>query len=343
MSVPPPTYGGTELVVANLIDGLSGLGHEVTVYAPGDSRVPGSLRSFYGGAVWPPNPYQELAHVTHAIHDLLGSEPFDVVHAHAAPALAFARMIDAPLVYTIHHERETSLCELYRLTQTSTTTMVAISARQAELYGDVCATHVVHHGLDTSLYPLGDGRGAYAAFLGRFAREKGVHVAIDAARKAGIYLRLGGRPHWKDEDYFRSDVEPRLRWPGVDWLGELSHQPKVALLAGAVATLAPIDWEEPFGLVLIESMLCGTPVIAFNRGSVPELVDPGVTGFIVEDLDQMAQTLAALSRGELVVDRARCRARAVRRFSRERMVDDYLAIYQEAIGAPEPAGPAWLQ
>src|SRR5206468_7782950 len=139
---------------------------------------------------------------------------------------------------------------------------------------------------------------------------------------------VGGQPHWKDEDYYQNEVVPRFGLPGVEPLGELGHDDKCALLGSSLATLCPIDWEEPFGLVLIESMLCGTPVLAFARGSVPELVDPGVTGFIAGDADDMTRLL----RTEVPrLDRQRCRQQAERRFSRERMVSDYLAVYQQAV------------
>src|SRR5262249_29890735 len=161
----------------------------------------------------------------------------------------------------------------------------------------------------------------YAAFLARFAVEKGPAVAIEVALRAGVPIRLGGEPHWKDMGYFHSDIEPRLSSPGVTWLGELAHGPKCLLLGGAVATLCPINWEEPFGLVIIESMLCGTPVLAFARGSAPELIDDGVTGWVCGDAAEMAARLAALHRSPRTFDRAACRALAVERFSVGRMTE----------------------
>jgi glycosyltransferase involved in cell wall biosynthesis len=158
---------------------------------------------------------------------------------------------------------------------------------------------------------------------------------VTAARTAGVRLRVGGAAHQSDLDYFHGRLEPLLAEPHVDWLGEVSHRPKVALLGDALATLFPIEWEEPFGLVMAESMLCGTPVIAFRRGSAPEIVDDGITGFLVDGEDEMAARLAALSRDPRAFDRRRCRAHAVRRFSADRMVDDYLRVYQALVGEPE--------
>jgi len=332
--VPPPRYGGTELVVAGLCGELGARGHEVVLYATGDSAPPGPvhLRALYPTAVWPPDPTRELAHCAFALADLLAEGGVDLVHAHAAPALACARRLGVPLVYTVHHHRDEALCELYRAVQDPGVTMVCISERQRELLADACAARVVHHGLDARRYPLGAGTGGYAAFLGRFAREKGVHVALDVARAAGVPLRLGGAPHWRDEAYFAAEVAPRLeRRRAARWLGEVGHAPKVALLSGAVATLFPIDWEEPFGLVMVESMLAGTPVLAFPRGAAGEVVEDGVTGWLVPDAEAMADRLRWLHRGGRF-DRARCRRRAALRFGVGRMVDGYLAAYATALG-----------
>lgn len=335
--VPPPAYGGTELVVGVLIEGLIARGHDVTLYATGDSQPPCRLRWVYEGSVWPPEATVELTHTAFAYQDILARGGADVIHAHTPPAIALAPFARIPTVYTIHHVRQETLCDLYRTSGGERVTMVAISERQRELVADSCASRVVYHGLDVSGYGLGAGAGGYVAFLGRFAREKGVHSAIDAARRAGVPIRLAGRPHMpKDEGYFNVEVKPRLGKPGVLWQGEASQLPKVALLAGATALLAPIDWEEPFGLAIIEAMLCGTPVIAFGRGSVPEIVDEGLTGFVVNDVDEMAARILALRRGGF--DRVRCREHAVRRFSADRMVEDYLAVYEEVAGLGAASG-----
>jgi glycosyltransferase involved in cell wall biosynthesis len=340
VEVPPRRYGGTELIVASLARELVGRGHEVILYATGDSHIPGAeMRSLYPQAIWPPTIYDEISHATHAVQDILVEERrIDVVHANVAALLGFARFLEMPVVYTVHHDRDEALCRLYRHNQSSNLVMVAISERQRELLEPHCDARVVHHGLEVGRYPLGAG-GEYAAFLGRFAKEKGVHAALDAATAAGVPLRLAGKPHWKDEPYFEAEVRPRLERPGMSWLGEADHPAKVQLLGGALATLFPIDWEEPFGLVMIESMLCGTPVLAFRRGSAAEVVDEGVTGWLVRDADEMAWQLARLRDQRAGFDRARCRAVAARRFSVARMADDYLALYQElATPALDQAG-----
>jgi glycosyltransferase involved in cell wall biosynthesis len=335
VSVPPIGYGGTELITAELAKGLTRLGHEVIVYATGDSRPAGSLRYRFAKPVWPPDDLAELRHAAFAWNHIASQgRPFDVVHTHQAPSIAFAAMHEAPTVLTIHHERDASLLDFYL--DFPDVRYVAISRRQAENVPELRLSDVVHHGLDPDLYAPGPGDGGYCAFLGRLAREKGPHAAIDAAVSANIPLRIGGAPHWKDRAYFEAEVAPRLSRNGaiVTSLGELGHAPKVDLLRHARALLFPIDWEEPFGLVMIEAMLVGTPVIAFARGSVPEVVEEGVTGFVVHDVEEMAARLREIGG----IDRTRCRARAVERWSSTRMAQDYVALYEDVArgrrGAP---------
>jgi glycosyltransferase involved in cell wall biosynthesis len=334
LPVPPPKYGGTELIVATLTEELLRRGHEVVLYATGDSAVPGAdLRWIYPRAEWPPQPAHELNHAAYAVRDVLQRDDIDLVHAHIAPAMAMAPFIDLPVVYTLHHAYEAPLSTLYRGSLSSRSRLVAISARQRELLGPGLSADVIYHGLRTERYALGAGGGP-AVFLGRFAQEKGVHLALEAASRAGVPITLAGRPHWNDEEYFRVQVEPLLARPGVRWEGEAAHEAKVALLGGAPATMFPIQWEEPFGLVMIESMLCGAPVLAFACGSAPEIVDDGVTGWIVDDVDEMAWRLRELAGGAARFDRARCRQRAEERFSSSTMAEAYLSLYSRVLGSP---------
>jgi glycosyltransferase involved in cell wall biosynthesis len=331
VSVPPPRYGGTELIVSHLARELAQRGHDIVVYATGDSTIPKvELRFLYPKAVWPPNPWYELDHAAFALRDIMRRGDVDVVHAHVAPALPLASLTHVPLIYTVHHVRDDLLNPIYEHNQSPALHLVAISDRQREQLGPEVKAQVVHHGLDVGVYPCGSG-GATAAFIGRFAIEKGVHDALDAAHVAHVPIVLAGQPHWKDRDYFEAEVQPRIGRAGVTWVGEVGHERKCAVLGAACATLVPINWEEPFGLVMIESMLCGTPVLAFRRGSAPEIIDEGVTGWLVADVDEMAWRLKQLARGDQRVDRRACRARAARRFSVARMVDRYLEIYSAAI------------
>ncbi|HEY2746965.1 MAG TPA: glycosyltransferase family 4 protein [Polyangia bacterium] len=329
VSVPPPRYGGTELIVAELVTGLAAAGHEVTLFAPGDSHVRGcELRPRFARASWPPAPYVELAHAGHAVEEILAdARSFDVVHTHAPSLLAFARMLDAPVVYTVHHADGADYQKLAPIYERSRVHFVAISERQRALMPALADASVIHHGLDAAGSRLGAGNGGYCAFLGRLARDKGPHVAIDAARAARVPIRVAGAPHEHDHEYFEREIGARLCASGVTAVGELGGADKRAFLAAARALLFPVDWEEPFGLVMIEAMLAGTPVLAFARGSVPEIVDDGVTGFICRDADDMAKRLRALST-DGGFDRAACRARALERWTSARMVRDYVALYE---------------
>ncbi|HZS38822.1 MAG TPA: glycosyltransferase family 4 protein [Polyangia bacterium] len=323
--VPPPSYGGTELIVAELAAGLTAAGHRVTLFATGDSRAAGDVRACYATAQWPPDPYPELDHVGFAVEQILAdAEGFDVVHAHVPSALPFAPLLDVPMAYTVHHERDPRLASLYRRSRAQ---LIAISARQRDLAPELGDALVIHHGLSPDRYPLGDGAGGYVAYLGRFAREKGVHFAVDAARAARVPIRLAGRPHCHDERYFADELASRLALPGVRAVGEVGGAPKTRFLGGARALLFPICWEEPFGLVMIEAMLCGTPVLAFDRGSVREVIDEGVTGFVCRDVDGLAARLRQFAAGGF--DRRRCAARARERWSASRMVAEHLALYRQ--------------
>jgi glycosyltransferase involved in cell wall biosynthesis len=336
LTTPPRQYGGTELFVAELAKGLVAAGHEASVFATGDSTPAQGvvLRHHYAQPIWPPDELAELRHASAAFQMVMHEQPrFDVVHLNHAAGLPCAGLAGIPTLLTVHHCRVEPLVAHYR-GFAGEVSLVAISERQAELSPELDMRHVVHHGLDPAQYPRGDGDGGYVAFLGRFAPEKAPHLAVRAAQQAGVPIRLGGTYHAVAADYHRDVLLPELAaHPGAVCVGEVGHAGKVALLAGAEALLFPIVWEEPFGLVMIEAMLMGTPVIAFRSGSAPEVVEDGITGFLVDDVAQMAARIRSLGS----FDRRRCRNRARARFSTRRMVDDYLAIYAELMRAqPRP-------
>jgi glycosyltransferase involved in cell wall biosynthesis len=324
VSVPPHTYGGTELVVHELVRGLTRAGHDVTLFAPGDSEG-ADVRALFERPVWPPDEWAEQMHATAAAQEIRRGG-FDLVHAHTAAFLEHAASVDAPTVYTIHHVREEGLLSLYL--RHPLVRYVAISDRQAELFPEIDCD-VVHHGLDADAYPPGDGAGGHALFLGRLSHCKGPDLAVEAARRAGVELVIAGAYHQERENPpgWGDEVRRLLGRPGVRPVGSVGGERKRRLLGGASALLVPIRWEEPFGLVSIEAMLCGTPVVAFARGAAPEIVDEGVTGFLVHDVAGMAEALGRIRS----IDRDACRRRARERFSAPRMVMGHLRSYHRAL------------
>jgi glycosyltransferase involved in cell wall biosynthesis len=329
--VPPPGYGGTELVVAGLHRALRDAGHEVVLFATGDSRVPG-LRWAFEQAIWPPEPWAEVVHCRRAA-ELAATGGFDLVHAHAPAMAAFADRLPCPLVLTLHHAADRALERLYA--DAPGARLVAISARQAELAG-VPVAAVVHHGLELSLYgPAGRG-GDEVFFLGRLSWAKGPDLAVAAARRAGLPLVLAGKIHPEDEapaGWLEQALLPALRERHVRATGIADLAAKRRAFARARALVAPLRWEEPFGLMLIEAGLAGCPVIAYPRGAAPEIVDDGVTGFLVDDVASMALAL----RWAAKLDRRRIQARSRERFSAARMARDYLEVYRAATrGRAEP-------
>ncbi len=336
--VPPPRYGGTELVVDELARGLVARGHDVTLFGTGDSAPPCRLRAGIPRAVWPPDPRVERAHAAWAAATLAGeASSFDLVHAHTPAFLATAELVpELPLVHTLHLAPGDREAASYGKGP-GRVQHVAISRRQRALFQALARCAVVPHGLDEARYRTA-APAPYLAFLGRLSEVKGPDVAVRAARRAGLAIRVAGRPHVADRAFFEARLGGLLAEPHVRWLGAVGHEAKVELLARATALLFPIRWEEPFGLVMIEAMLCGCPVLAFRGGAVDEVIEPGLTGFVAED----ERHLAWLARHAAPrLDRAAIRARAVARFSRDRMVDRYLAVYRRVLA--EVHAPAWTE
>ena len=338
LPVPPRLYGGTELIVAELADGLVRRGHEVELFATGDSVSEARLHSLYPAAQWPPTMLDDLNHVSWAMQQISQRGPFDLIHAHSAVALGCARLLPGvPLAYTLHHPRDEELSRFYQCCPDAH--YIAISDDQRRREVPLRHVHVIHHGLDPERYrvpaqPLGD----HVCFIGRYSRVKGPHTAIDVARHAGVPIRVAGEVHSADEAWARSELAPRLAQPHVTNLGPIGLPGKATLLAGARALLAPIEWHEPFGLILIEAMLSGCPVVAFRMGSVPELVEHGITGFIANCADQMVELIRP-GRAVDRFDRVRCQQRAAERFSADRMVEDHIALYERVRTSPASPRP----
>lgn len=323
-------------MVAELAEGLVQRGHDVTLFGTGDSTTSAELRWLFPEAQWPPNIMPDLDHVTWALQQVLDGE-YDVVHANSAPALAFKRFAVAPpMVYTMHHMREPELSAFYE--HFRDTYYVAISHDQARREVQLPRLQVIHHGLDPAKYEWRECAGDFVCFIARFSRVKGPHTAIDVAGAAGVPIRVAGEVHATDAEFARREVEPRLRRDHVTYVGSVGIREKAPLLRDARALLAPIEWNEPFGLALIEAMLSGCPVVAFARGSVPELVEHGVTGFIARDAEAMRDIIRP---GGVIdhFDRRRCRERAIERFGRDRMVTEYERLYERAASAALPPAP----
>jgi glycosyltransferase involved in cell wall biosynthesis len=324
LPVPPPGYGGTESVLDGLARGLQYAGHEVVLCATGDSRcpVPTSWVLERASGVETAHSATELRHVIHAYERLAGD--VDVVHDHTLVGPIFARRFaNLRVVTTNHGPFEGELGDYYRAI-TGEVPIIAISHHQASTAQGTLISSVIHHGVDVEQLPPGDGRGDYALFLGRMSPDKGVDAAIRIARAAGVRLIIAARMTEASElAYFAERVAPLLG-PDVDFVGEVGGATKVALLGEARCLLNPLAWPEPFGMVMVEALACGTPVVATPSGSVPEIVEHGATGFVC--LSESDLVKAVQWSGEL--DRRVCRSVAVKRFSLSRMVGDHLNFYQ---------------
>lgn len=326
--VPPNGYGGTELFCYELVEGLHDRGHDVTLFATHDSTVSCRKRALYHRPVWPPSAADELNHVAWALLEVARSS-YDVVHLNSPLGIPLTSFVRIPAVYTLHSHREEPTSRIFAIHPDLH--YVAISRRQLELEVALPQATVIHHGLSLSRYSPSFRDEGYLLHLGRYCADKGTHIAIDAAILAGLPIKLAGRTHPADVDYFEEHVAPRLALPNVSELGEAGPERKIRLLQGARSLVIPLQWEEPFGLVAIEAMLVGTPVIGFPRGSFPEIIDEGVTGFLAPDGD--VESIARIARQLGSFDRRACAERARARFNAGRMVSSYEALYGQAITA----------
>ncbi len=342
--VPPRTYGGTELIVHLVTEELVARGHDVTLFATGDSRTAATLRSVTPA----PQRYGEPSDegLTHAEYVQLANAQaafqaaadgaYDLVHNQAGiEGMVLAEKSDTPVISTMHNPfapATQSIWDSYPWFHH------AVSAASAASFPARGALPPIHHGIDVGSFTFGPRPdGGFLLFLGRFNRAKGADRAIEAARRAGRRLVAAGKVDAADADHVRATIEPLIDGVHVQYVGEADAEMKRRLLAGADALLFPIQWDEPFGLVMAESLSSGTPVIGFRRASVPEVVDDGRTGFVVDDVDGMVDAIGRI--GE--IDRRACRAAAEERFTVARMVDDVEAMYRsvlERVGAGATSG-----
>jgi glycosyltransferase involved in cell wall biosynthesis len=330
--VPPAAYGGTELIVHLLTEELVRRGHDVTLFASGDSTTSARLRSVTPQPVRYGDPRNELRHAEYlqlanaqACFLEAATGAFDVVHNHAGiEGLVLAAASATPVLTTNHN---TFIPETQPVWDAYPWAHHGVSAASAATFPTRGALPPIHHGIDVASFPFGARPEGYLVFLGRFSPEKGADRAIEAARLAGQRLVLAGKVDSADADHFSSHIESEIDDRLITYIGEADGDEKRRLLAGADALLFPIDWDEPFGLVMVEALACGTPVIGFRRASVPEVVEDGVTGFVVDDVPGMADRIARLAE----IDRAACRRAAERRFGVARMADDYERHYDAVI------------
>ena len=326
--VPPRHYGPWELFASLLTEGLVSRGHDVSLFATGDSETSGRLHSVV------PRSWSEDADINPKVSECLHisevferASEFDVIHnSFDFLPLTYSGLISTPVVTTIHGFSSPQIVPVYAK-YNHKVFYVAISDADRHPSLDYVAT--IHHGIDTEAFNLNAAPGSYLAFFGRIHPDKGVVAAIDAAGETGIPLRMAGIV--QDEEYFKNEIVPRLDGERVQFIGSVRAEERSSFLGGAIALLHLIDFDEPFGLSVVEAMACGTPVIAFDRGSMSEIISDGRTGFLVADVASAAKAIRRA--GQL--DRQTIRDEAARRFSSDRMVDEYVAVYRYAIAESE--------
>ncbi len=332
-AVPPKLYGGTERVVYSITEELVAMGHDVTLFASGDSITSAKLEP-----VWP-----QALRLDPSIRDWVStyailmeyvrqrSDQFDVLHFHVDywPNSLFSRQ-DVPFVTTLHGRLDLpEFAAVYRMFPE--VPLVSISNNQRSPVPDLGWAATVYHGMPANLLtpqPV-SGERDYFAFLGRISPEKGIERAIRIAQACGVTLKVAAKVDKADQEYFDREVAPLLKTGGVEFIGEINDAQKPAFLSGAKAVMFAIDWPEPFGLVMIEAMACGCPVIAFRRGSVPEVMKDGVSGFIVDNVEEAIAACGKLDQ----IDRTKVRAYFDERFTSRRMAEDYITVYEKLIAA----------
>ncbi|MGB9716017.1 MAG: glycosyltransferase family 4 protein [Thermodesulfovibrionales bacterium] len=326
--VPPDGYGGTELIVSNITEELVRRGHDVTLFASGDSKTDArlvpitekNLHSLLGGFDW-----KELSYdILQAERVATMSEEFSIVHNHNGfVPLAFTPFIKTPMITTLHSSLPPEpriLSEAFKDRY-----FVSISNAQRSLAPYLNYIRTVYHGIKVEDFPFSDKDKGYLLFIGTFSPFKGPDIAIEVAKKSGIPIVLAGERRAEFDEYIKRHIEDREDGEQVIIRGELNFDEKAQLLSGAISLLMPVRWEEAFGLVMVEAMACGTPVIGFRRGSIPEIIEDGKTGFVVENTDEMINSIKKIKN----ISRAFCRETAENKFSVKRMVDDYERLYEE--------------
>ncbi|MBK1987535.1 glycosyltransferase family 4 protein [Sphaerospermopsis aphanizomenoides BCCUSP55] len=328
--VPPPAYGGIELVVGLLTDELVKRGHEVTLFASGDSLTLANLISVHPRALRLDSTVKD-----YSIYELLNlalvyerCEEFDIIHSHTGHTpLAYTKLVKTPTVHTLHGIFTPDNEKIFKYAKKQPYISISDAQREPRLGLNYVAT--VYNGIDVSSYefypqPINE---PYLAFLGRMSPEKGAHLAIEIAKQSGWQLKMAGKVDVVDVEYFEKEIKPHIDGKQIQYLGEANHAEKNVLMGGAVATLFPITWREPFGLVMVESMASGTPVIAMRMGSTPEVIADGETGFLCNHTQEFIQAIDRVER----LNRYACRRYVETHFSVQQMTDGYEAVYQQIL------------
>jgi glycosyltransferase involved in cell wall biosynthesis len=328
-SVPPQLYGGTERVVSYLTEELVELGHEVTLFASGDSTTKARLVACCPKALrLNPDCIDQLAHHYVMLEEIFArAEEFDIIHFHIDYLhFPISRVTEIPQLTTLHGRLDlTDLPPLYHKYPDMPVVSISRAQRKPLSFANWVAN--IYHGLPAGRLRLGDGSGKYLAFLGRISPEKRLDRAIEIAMKVGMPLKIAAKIDRVDREYFESRIKPMLDHPNIEYIGEISEDQKSEFLGNAYAYLFPIDWPEPFGLTMIESMACGTPTIAFNCGSVPELITHGTSGFIVDNMEDAVRAVPRVAG----LDRGACRQAFEMRFTGSRMAKDYVKLYESML------------
>ena len=332
-SVPPKYYGGTERVVSYLTEELVRQGHEVTLFASGDSVTKAHLVAACRRSLrMDKHCVDRMAHhILMLEHMLQRAAEFDIVHFHTDYLhFPLSRREQITHVTTLHGRLDIpDLVPLHQEFRDMPVISISDGQREPLPWANWQAT--VYHGLPADMYQFRDKTGTYLAFLGRVSPEKRVDRAIEIAKQVGIPLKIAAKVDRVDKDYFETVVEPLLRHPFVEFVGEIGEGEKEEFLSNAYALLFPIDWPEPFGLVIIEAMACGTPVIAYRGGAVPEVMEEGHTGFIVEGLEDAVEAVRRVPE----LSRKRCREVFDQRFTAARMAHDYVQVYERLINSKQ--------
>ena len=328
ISVPPKRYGGTELFAAQLAEGLNRLDFEVVVYTNGESTVGVEKRWIYPTEQWPipadiHNDLRDINHGAWAVRDAV--ESCDIVHVSNAPSLVHSRFVNTPFVYTLHHAHDDDLSNLYSFYPDAWYVSISEFQRKLEAMPKI---RTIHHGIEPHQYQLGTGKREYFTFLGRIAPMKGTHLAIEIAKKTGIPLKIAGEVQPMFKDYFESEVKPHIDGKHIELVGEADLAMKNELLGNSLGLLFPIQWDEPFGLVMIEAMACGAPVYALPGGSVGEVVQDGVSGYTCTSVDDMVERI----KHGPGFDPNGVRQYMVENFSTDKMVQGYADLYMEIAG-----------